>query len=366
MKLTSRIITVDRSPIFSGVHALSSLEKVISGLKPDGIFILADPNSVKYCLPILLEKSTLPASAVILEIPEGEQAKSLENAAHLWNRLLVAGAGRSSVLINLGGGVVSDLGGFVAAGFKRGISHINIPTTLMAQADAAIGGKTAVNLGHIKNQVGFYHAPKAIIIFPGFLKTLPADHFRSGLAEIIKSVLISDAGAWHRLKAHPVKKLLQLPAGHPMWLKLVSAAVTFKNHVITVDYKEKKLRKVLNFGHTIGHALEGFSQQGPVNPLLHGDAVAAGMICAAYLSYRKAGLSPADLEEIRAYLSDGFPGFSMDPSDFPGILELMMHDKKMQHGHLQFTLISKPGSPVINRTCSPAEILEALAFYNSP
>jgi 3-dehydroquinate synthase len=378
MKLSNRIITIDRTPLFFGNDALSSIDRFLrlthhdmhgiteSGLDDHSancgkeIFILVDPNTRKYCLPLLQEKSGILAKAAVVEIEGGENSKSLATAEKIWNRLLEAGAGRNSLLVNLGGGVVSDLGGFVAAGYKRGIDYINVPTSLMGQADAAIGGKTAVNLGHIKNQVGFFHAAKAVFIFPGFLKTLPREHLRSGLAEIIKSVLISDGALWRRLLKHPVEELLRQPADSRLWLNLISGTVKFKNRVVMNDYRERKLRKVLNFGHTVGHALEGFSIMRSGNPVLHGDAVAAGMVCAAYLSYKKAGLALADLETITTYLADGFPAFPVDVLHKQAIMELMMHDKKRHDGHLQFTLITKPGSPVINISCEEDEIMEAL------
>lgn len=379
MKLSNRIITIDRTPIFIGNNALSSIDRFIRTMQAsrhgmiypgkegdsaqlhDEIFILVDPDTRKYCLPILLEKSVSLANVHILETEGGEGSKSLATAEKLWNDLLAAGASRKSLLVNLGGGVISDLGGFVAAGYKRGINYINIPTTLIGQADAAIGGKTAVNLGHIKNQVGFFYAAKAVFIFPGFLKTLPEEHLRSGLAEIIKIALISDAALWRRLLKHPVRLLLQQPVESGLWLNLIAGAVKFKNRVVMNDYRERKLRKVLNFGHTIGHALEGYSQMGPGKPLLHGEAVAAGMICASCLSFHKAGLALADNEAIKTYLSDGFPFYPFDTLAIPAIMELMMHDKKKHNGQIQFTLISKPGYPVINISCNREEILEALS-----
>lgn len=365
MKIINRIITTDRTPIWFGNEALSSVDPLLTSLHPSGIFILVDSNTKQHCLHLLLAKSAMARQAHVIETETGEIAKSLENAQKIWHELLESGAGRSSVLINLGGGVVSDLGGFVAAGYQRGIDYINIPTSLMGQADASIGGKTAVNLGSIKNQVGFFHAAKAVFIFPGFLKSLPVEHLRSGLAEILKSILISDANLWRRIIKHPVSELLQLPVESGIWLKLISAAVKYKNKVVMYDYRERKQRKVLNFGHTIGHALEGYSHQIPSKPLLHGEAVAAGMITASYLSERKTGLLPSDLEAIVAYLDEGFPRYRLDPVEIPSVMKIMSHDKKRQQGHIQFTLLSKPGRALINVTCEEEEILEAIKYYNA-
>ena len=383
MKISNRIITIDRTPVFFGNDSLSCIDRFLRSVQKynnsvinpaieidtagshNEAFILVDPESRKYCLPILLGHSASLAKARILETEGGEDSKSLTTAEKLWHELLASGADRNSLLVNLGGGVVSDLGGFVAAGYKRGINYINIPTTLMGQADAAIGGKTAVNLGHIKNQIGFFHSAKAVFIFPGFLKTLPEEHLRSGLAEIIKSALISDAEIWHRLLRNPVGKLLNMPVESGLWINLIAGAVKFKNRVVENDYRERKLRKVLNFGHTVGHALEAFSRLGTSKPLLHGEAVAAGMICASCLSHRKTGLSLTELNEIKAYLTEGFPAYPVDGLARSAIMELIMHDKKNQNGRIQFALISKPGHPVINVSCSQEEIFEALEFLNS-
>lgn len=377
MKLINRIITTDRTPVFIGNDALSSLNRFITTIHPGGmkyngetelpgrrhhdVFILVDSNTRKYCLPLLLDHALSLENVPVLEIPGGEDSKYLSTAEHLWSQLLELGADRNSLLINLGGGVVSDLGGFVAAGYKRGINYINIPTTLMGQADAAIGGKTGVNIGHVKNQVGFFYASRGVFIFPGFLKTLPVAHLRSGLAEIIKGVLISNASLWSRLIKHPVAELLQRPVDTGIWPGLILESVKFKNKVVMQDYRERKQRKALNFGHTIGHALEGFSHTIPGKQLMHGDAVAAGMICAAFLSNRKTGLSQAHMESVVSYLREGFPPVSIEDQTKAAILELITHDKKNLNGLIRFTLISQPGSPVINVSCSQEEILEALA-----
>ena len=378
MKLSNRIHSIDRTPIYFGNDALVKIDPFIRTLQtfhhgmihrgqdaagrsagPE-IFILVDPDTRKYCLPLLLQHSNVMAGATVMEIEGGENSKSIAKAEKLWNELLSLGAGRNCLLVNLGGGVVSDLGGFVAAGYQRGISYLNIPTTLIGQADAAIGGKTGVNLGHIKNQVGFFYAPKAVFVFPGFLNTLPEEHLRSGLAEVIKSALIGDAARWRKIVKHPVGALLKMPVDRGLWVNLIASTIKFKNKVVMHDYRERKLRKALNFGHTIGHALEGYSQSGQIEPLLHGDAVAAGMVCAAWLSHRKAGLPSEDLNAIRTYIGEGFPPFPVNRLSSPDIMEIMMHDKKNRNGQLQFTLISKPGHPLINISCDHEEIFEAL------
>jgi 3-dehydroquinate synthase len=365
MKLTNRIVTIDRTPVFFGKEAFPAIDRLVGNLHPDGIFIMVDPGTRKHCLPVLMEKTNSLTKAMVIETIGGETGKTLGNVEKIWNELLVSGAGRSGLMINLGGGVVSDLGGFVAAGYQRGMNYINVPTSLMGQADAAIGGKTAVNLGNVKNQVGFFYAAAGVFIVPEFLKTLPEEHLRSGLAEIIKSVLIGNETLWHKLLKHPVGELLQKPVESGLWTDLIVNAVKFKNRVVARDYRERKLRKVLNFGHTIGHALEGLSHMGSGRPLLHGEAVAAGMICAGFLSHQKTGLATTDLDAIVTYLNDGFHSNPVDISSHERLLEIMQHDKKKRSGEIQFTLISKPGHPVINIACDRAEISGALEYYNT-
>ena len=368
MKLTSRIITTDRTPVFAGDHALASVDKLISSLHlgRDGIFVLVDKNTKQHCLPLAVQKSVHLAGAVILEIDGGEASKSLLTAERLWKDLLAAGAGRRSLLVNLGGGVVSDLGGFVAAGYKRGIGYINIPTSLMGQADAAIGGKTSVNLGPVKNQVGFFYPAKGVFIFPGFQTTLSCDHLRSGMAEIIKSAIVGNARLWKRILVYSPADLLGLAPEHPFRLELLANAIRFKNEVVVKDFREQKLRKVLNFGHTIGHALEAYSQAEGRNPMLHGDAVAAGMVCAAFLSNRKTDLPTGEMVALISWITAGFPSYPVPASDLQAIMELMKHDKKNTAGQIRFTLISKPGIPRVDIACDPSEIIEALACYQEP
>ena len=365
IKLPNRIVTVNRTPVFFGKDVFPAIDRMIRTLRPFGVFILVDPNTRKHCLPLLIEKSSSLLNAHVIEVDGGEVSKSFENAEKIWKELLTSGAGRNSLLVNLGGGMVSDLGGFIAAGYKRGMNYINIPTSLMGQADAAIGGKTAVNIGSIKNQVGFFHAAAGVFIATEFLGTLPKEHIRSGFAEIIKSVLISNGTLWRRLRKNQVSTMLNQSVESPFWQELILATITFKNKVVVKDYREVKLRKVLNFGHTIGHAFESYSMMESHVPLLHGEAVAAGMICAAYLSHRKTGLPPADLEAITTYIHEGYRQFSVEPSSKSFLMEIMMHDKKMQDGRLQFALLAKPGFPVVNVSCNEVEIGDAIDFYNT-
>jgi 3-dehydroquinate synthase len=260
--------------------------------------------------------------------------------------------------------MVSDLGGFVAAGYKRGIRYINVPTTLMGQADAAIGGKTAVNLRQLKNQVGFFHVAAGIFILPDFLKTLPAEHLRSGFAEIIKCSLTGNGKLWRKIAGTPLDEHLSRPVDGNSWSMLIAATVNYKNRVIMKDFHEHHIRKALNFGHTIGHALEGYSGDGFGRQVTHGDAVAAGMICAAYLSNRKAGLPPEEMQRIVGFLDRGYPHLPMESSHTGEILDLLLQDKKNRDGKLLFSLIGAPGRPKWNVCCSTEDVGDALAFYS--
>ncbi len=365
MKLSNRIVTVSRTPIFLGKDAFSKFDGLVKSLHPSGIFVVVDQNTRKHCLPMLLEETTALVNLQVLETGTGEAAKSLENAEKLWNELFLTGASRSGLIINLGGGVISDLGGFVAAGYHRGINYVNVPTSLMGQADAAIGGKVAVNLGIVKNQVGFFYPAAAIFVFPEFLKTLPEDHLRSGLAEIIKCALISNGALWRRLQNKPVSMLLNQPADGALWNELVLAAISFKNKVVMKDFREHKLRKVLNFGHTLGHAIESLSLTSMHQPVLHGEAVAAGMICAAYLSHKKSGLAQADLKAITGYIFDGYRPIHFDSSFKAQLMDIITHDKKAENKQIKFTLIAKPGSPLVDVICDAGEISEAIDYYSN-
>jgi len=364
-KLSNRIVTVNRSPVIFGPDSYPALDRLVKSMHPHRVFILVDENTHQHCMPQLFNSVTTLAGAKVLKITGGESSKSFDNAVALWKELLTLGTDRSGLIINLGGGVVSDLGGFVASNFLRGIRYINIPTSLMAMSDAAIGGKTAVNVGFMKNQVGSFYPPAAIFIFPLFLETLSRDHLRSGFAEIVKSALIGNEGLWKKIKAHPVSEVLDIPADSPFWHHLILATATLKNRIVERDFREKKERKALNFGHTIGHALESYFMQTGAGELFHGDAVAAGMMGAVWLSAKKNFLSPAQLEVVCRYLREGFPRIKIENDAIPEVLGFMKSDKKRMAGLVTFTLLAKPGTPVLNIPCSEDEVTEALEFINS-
>ncbi|MCC6690576.1 MAG: 3-dehydroquinate synthase, partial [Bacteroidia bacterium] len=243
-------------------------------------FILVDQNTIVHCLPYLIAEVKSLKNAEIIEIESGEQNKNIKVCIELWKVLGEYQANRKSVIINLGGGVICDIGGFVASTFKRGIEFINIPTTLLAQVDASVGGKTGIDFNNFKNEIGVFNNPSAVIVNPYFLKTLSKKEYLSGFAEIIKHALIADLAYWEKI----LKTELSDEVGIA---ELVKQSIAIKRKVVESDPHEKGLRKILNFGHTIGHALESYFLEKNESIVLHGEAVAAGMICEAYLSFRK-------------------------------------------------------------------------------
>ncbi|NTV83800.1 MAG: 3-dehydroquinate synthase, partial [Bacteroidales bacterium] len=279
-------------PVFLGTNLWTRIHDFIQPyFKSGGIFILTDDHCYKYCLPLLRQHLPELANQKVYSLEPGEKSKDQAGLEKVWNWLMKSGAHSDSLLINLGGGVVSDLGGFAAATFKRGIDYINIPTSLIGQADAAIGGKTGIDLSGVKNQAGVFCDPAAVFIIPAFLKTLPENHFRSGFAEIIKCAVLSGHEFWSQVKNVNMSENDHLTT-------LIYKTVNFKCKIVSEDPYDESVRKMLNFGHTIGHALEGFFNRSEMPVMLHGEAVAAGMICEAYLSTEIAGLAGDELSEI--------------------------------------------------------------------
>ena len=344
--------------IFTGTETLSELENILSMplFAQSRIFVLVDENTKKYCYPLI--KKYIKAETTILEIKSGEKHKTLATAEKLWLELMKKEAHRNSVMINLGGGVITDLGGFVASAYKRGISFINIPTTLLAQVDASYGGKTGIDFNGIKNQIGFFSNPEAVIVNPAFLSTLPKRELLSGFAEVIKHALISDALYWRKLKEETAENMKEAT-------DIIYRSVHIKNRISKADPLEKSIRKKLNYGHTIGHAIESLSLTKDKKPLLHGEAVAVGMICESYLSYLKAGLSKAQLKEITDYIFSIYPHVKIKAEDIKQLLSLMEFDKKNNSKEINFTLLKKIGESEINFICTKDEIKESLNYYNN-
>lgn len=319
------------------------------------IAILVDENTRRYCLPVLLANTSVQ-NPELIEIPSGEAHKNIETCQFIWQQLIDRQIDRKALMINFGGGVIGDMGGFSAATFKRGIDFIQMPTTLLSQVDASIGGKLGVDFGDIKNSIGLFKNPKAVFINPVFLKTLPTSEIRSGFAEIIKAGLIANAGLWERIKT--MENL-----DNENWQDLIIPSLQIKKQIVEADPFEQNIRKKLNFGHTIGHAIESLSLQSEA-PLLHGEAIASGMICEAWLSWKCCDLSESALSEIVDYILKVFGKVKLNESDFPGLLELMKNDKKNIQSRINFTLLTKPGAAKVDQFCDENTILESLEYYN--
>ena len=299
----------------------------------------------------------------LIVMPAGEENKSIKTVAMVWRQLADGETDRQSLLLNLGGGVVTDLGGFAASCYKRGIRFINIPTTLIGMADAAIGGKTGVDLDGLKNQAGTFTLPEAVVIWPGFLKTLGRAHLRSGMAEVAKTALVADKRLWRALSSCELSTLLENPAEDPSWMRWVRQTAVIKNRIVALDFREKDRRKLLNFGHTVGHAFESLMLQ-KGTPVTHGEAVAMGMICESFLSSSLSGLPEEDLVSVTRWLMKGFGKHELVDEDMTVLLALMQHDKKNREGVIRITGITEPGKGKTDIAVSVEQIRSAFRFYN--
>ena len=317
------------------------------------IAVLVDENTEEHCYPKI--SNVLPRHDV-LKILSGEANKNLEGCKSIWTQLTELKYDRNSLLVNLGGGVIGDMGGFCAATFKRGIDFINIPTTLLAQVDASIGGKLGIDFEDYKNHIGVFQSPQSVIIDASLLGTLSERQIRSGFAEVIKHTLIADASAWADLSKKNFRRL--------DWNNLVPDSVEIKNRIVAQDPTEKGLRKILNFGHTIGHAIEThfLSKQGD---LLHGEAIAAGMIAEAWLSNLKTGLSNTALDEIYTFLIRTYGKIAFSQVEFQQIVDLTSQDKKNVGAEPRLVLLEEIGRATYDVPVQAQEIRSALEFYLS-
>jgi 3-dehydroquinate synthase len=314
--------------LYSGEKGWSGLHEIAKDYSQAGIFILVDENTLNYCLPVLKAKCPLLSGAFIIQASGGEANKTISGVEKIWQMLTQGKAMRNSLLICLGGGVITDIGGFAAATYKRGMDFLHIPTTVLAMVDAAIGGKTGVNLDSVKNQVGTFAQPKSIFVFTEFLETLPKRQMLSGYAEMLKHALTDSP-------AH-FDDLLKLNSPFNACIETsIFRSAAVKTKVVEQDPSEGGIRKVLNFGHTIGHAIEAFSQKNDADPLLHGEAVAIGLVCESYISSRMFNLPQSDLHKIAAHLKLHFKHYPIVPETVAELIMLMYHDKK-KHGFHNF------------------------------
>lgn len=335
---------------------LTSLQGFIKDGNYSQVLVLVDRHTNDHCLPVL--QAALPelTDYDIIEVDPGEENKSIDYCIGVWKTMLDFEADRKALMINLGGGVVTDMGGFAASTYKRGIDFIQIPTTLLAQVDASVGGKTGIDMDNVKNIVGTFTQPKAVFISSQFLKTLPKNQLRSGFAEVIKHGLIADENLFEQLKSQNLTSYEDLE-------EIIHRSVAIKNGVVTQDPTEQGLRKILNFGHTIGHAIEGYSLINDKTPLLHGEAIAIGMICEAYLSNKLNGLSDEALQEVVDIFTKGYDAYRFDKAIYAELLELMRNDKKNEANKLGFALLSSIGHCDYNIYVDEERAKESLDFY---
>lgn len=346
-----------QAPVYFS-NPYNHLEAYIQTKNPSGIFVLVDDQTHQYCLAAFLSKLQESYDMEVIEVQNGEENKQIETCTGVWNALSELGADRKSLLINLGGGVVTDMGGFLAGTFMRGISFINIPTTLLSMVDASVGGKTGVDLGPLKNQVGLILEPEMVLIDTEYLGTLPPRELRSGLAEMLKHGLIQDAQYWDELRNMGELTISDLD-------RLIQHSVQIKSKVVAEDPKEGGLRKILNFGHTLGHAIEThFLRDDSRDTLLHGEAIAIGMIMEGYISHELCALPLNKAEEIKATFLNFFDKTPINSEDLQEIITLLKYDKKNASGAINFVLLEDIGVPAIDIEVANDLIYKSLEFYN--
>lgn len=352
-------ILANNYPIHFNEKAYEALNLHLKENKYSNLFIIVDSNTNEFCLPQFLPYLETDLTIEIIEFEAGEENKNIETCVQIWNVLTELGADRKSLVINLGGGVVTDLGGFVASTFKRGVDFIHIPTTLLSMVDASVGGKNGVDLGNLKNQIGVINVPTMVLIDTHYLETVPQNEMRSGLAEMLKHGLIYDKEYW--------EQFLDLKAvDFADFDELIYRSVVIKNEIVTQDPTEKNIRKSLNFGHTLGHAIESyFLENQNKTTLLHGEAIAAGMILESYISLHKKLINEEEFLQIKATIKSIFDDIVFSDNDLAPILELLIHDKKNEYGTIQFALIQGIGKIKIDQSVENELIIKAFDDYKS-
>lgn len=334
---------------------VSDLPAAVAAIAPDKTFVLADQTTARCALP-LLHGTGLDAPERLITIPAGDTHKDLDALSSVWEALSRGGATRASCLVCVGGGMVTDLGGFAAATFKRGIALVNVPTTLLAMVDASVGGKTGINFAGLKNEVGAFHEARAVALCADFLRTLDAPNLLSGYAEMLKHALLRDEAMWRR-------HLLFRP-DVPDWdelHQLIRLSVETKRDIVAQDPHERGLRKALNLGHTFGHALEAWALKR--QPVLHGHAVAGGLLCELWLSAALTGFPTEKLRQTAAFIREHYPQLPITCDDYPELLAYMRHDKKNTGAGINCTLLAGIGDLRLNQRPSEEDIKQALDFY---
>ncbi len=349
---TNIVITRDFDQLASMIRQLTDQLEITS------LVVATDPNTQRECYPLIHNAFPDALTPAFCCLPDGEQKKTLNQVTAMIDFLMAQGATRKTMLVNLGGGMLCDLGGFVAAIYKRGIHCLNIPTTLLAQVDAAVGGKTGVNYHGVKNLLGTFTMPAGVFVHPGFLATLPDNQWRSGLGELFKYGLIGSGiplSDLHQASNHNPKHLLPL----------IRQAISFKEKITTLDPRDQGARRILNYGHTVGHALEAAALS-LGQPILHGEAVAAGIVAETWLSVKIASLDPKLLDEVVKIYKSRFCKVNLPLQNMPALIDFMQHDKKnSRNGTINPVLLSDPGAPVFDAEVTHQEIENALRYLKS-
>ncbi|MDR2840012.1 MAG: 3-dehydroquinate synthase [Paludibacter sp.] len=326
---------------------------------PENIFVLVDNNTQNYCLPLLREVFPALSDSRCICIASGDENKNLAAVAQIWEFLSRNRATRHSLLVNLGGGMITDIGGFAAATFKRGMAYINIPTTLLGAVDAATGGKTGINFDGLKNEIGVFRQPLASIVDTAFFATLDEQNIYSAYAEMLKHALISTVEDWKDILSFDFETI-----DYRQLKVLVDRSIAIKQQIVEQDPDEKSLRKALNFGHTAGHAFESLSHR-QQRPVLHGYAVAWGLVCELYLSHVKLSFPKSEFLRLKNTVKAIFGTFAFTCSDYAQLYEFMQHDKKNESENINFTLLANIGDVRINQTATRDEIFEMLDFFSA-
>lgn len=336
----------------------TDLSVVLDNTNYDKLFILTDEHTNRLCYPLI---ESVPAIQLgkRMVVPADDTNKTLENLANIWKFLTTNGATRHSLLINLGGGMITDMGGFAAATYKRGIAYINIPTTLLGSVDAAVGGKTGINFGGYKNEIGAFYPVLHIIISAEFLNTLTHKDILSGYAEMIKHGLLDSTAIWNRTINFDLQTI-----DYSLLNDLVMESVLIKQRIVEKDPFEKNIRKALNLGHTIGHAFESFALNND-RPVPHGYAVAWGLVAELYLSHKLCNFPKETLDVITEYIREYYGTFEFNSEDYDTLYQLMIHDKKNVGDTINFTLLADVGNIQIDQTADRGLIEEALYYFSS-
>ncbi|WP_370476215.1 3-dehydroquinate synthase [Tamlana flava] len=351
-------ITANDSIIHFNDVSYTSLNQHLKQRNFSKIFILVDENTHQFCLPKFLNNLETNAVVEIIEIESGEINKTIDTCVGVWNTLSELNADRKSLLINIGGGVITDLGGFVACTFKRGIAYVNVPTTLLSMVDASVGGKTGVDLGYLKNQIGVISNPDLVLIDTEFLNTLPKNQMRSGLAEMLKHGLITGEDYWNNFLDLSKLSLNDLD-------ELIHESVIIKKNVVEEDQFETGLRKTLNFGHTLGHAVESYFLSHNDKPtLLHGEAIIVGMILECYISSKMLGFPKETVSEIKDLFIAYYGKVEINKDDYTPIIDLLKYDKKNDYGNINFVLLKDIGEPKLDCIVDEKLIVDAFEFYS--